>query len=193
MERIFEPFFTTKELGKGTGLGLATVLGIVKSHGGFVNVYSEEGQGTCFKVYLPAVEGMETQDEQDVQLTMGNGEVILIVDDESSITEITRASLEAYNYRTMIARDGIEAIANFAQNKDNIHVVLMDMMMPALDGLTAIRAMQKINPSVKIIASSGLMSSHKLTEAQAVGIKAFLSKPYTVKELLHTLQEVIQS
>ena len=193
VERIFEPFFTTKELGKGTGLGLATVLGIVKSHGGFVNVYSEEGQGTCFKVYLPAVEGMETQDEQDVQLTMGNGEVILIVDDESSITEITRASLEAYNYRTMIASDGIEAIANFAQNKDNIHVVLMDMMMPALDGLTAIRAMQKINPSVKIIASSGLMSSHKLTEAQAVGIKAFLSKPYTVKELLHTLQEVIQS
>ncbi|NRB05955.1 MAG: response regulator [Richelia sp.] len=193
VERIFEPFFTTKELGKGTGLGLATVLGIVKSHGGFVNVYSEEGQGTCFKVYLPAVEGMETQDEQDVQLTMGNGEVILIVDDESSITEITRASLEAYNYRTMIASDGIEAIANFAQNIDNIHVVLMDMMMPALDGLTAIRAMQKINPSVKIIASSGLMSSHKLTEAQAVGIKAFLSKPYTVKELLHTLQEVIQS
>ncbi|MDJ0618722.1 MAG: PAS domain S-box protein [Calothrix sp. MO_192.B10] len=191
LERIFEPFFTTKEVGKGTGLGLATVLGIIKSHGGFVNVYSESGQGTCFKVYLPAVEGVETQEEEDLQPLIGNGELILIVDDESSITDITQASLEAYNYTTMTASDGIEAIAVFAQHKDKIHAVLMDMMMPSLDGLTAIRTMKKINPEVKIIASSGLMSSSKLAEAKAAGIKVFLSKPYTVKELLHTLQQVI--
>ncbi len=191
LERIFEPFFTTKEVGKGTGLGLATVLGIVKSHGGFVNVYSESGQGTCFKVYLPAVEGVETQEKEDLQPLIGNGELILVVDDESSITDITQASLEAYNYTTMIASDGIEAIAVFAQHKDKIHAVLMDMMMPSLDGLTAIRTMKKINPEVKIIASSGLMSSSKLAEAKAAGIKVFLSKPYTVKELLHTLQQVI--
>ncbi|WP_088242388.1 PAS domain S-box protein [Calothrix rhizosoleniae] len=192
LERIFEPFFTTKEVGKGTGLGLATVLGIVKSHGGFLNVHSEEGQGTCFKVYLPAVEGIETQEEEDLQPTSGNGQLILVVDDESSITEITRASLEGYNYQTMIANDGIEAIAIFAQHKDKIHLVLMDMMMPSLDGLTAIRTMKKISPEVKIIASSGLMSSNKMNEAKAAGIKAFLPKPYTVKELLHTIQQVIE-
>ena len=191
LERIFEPFFTTKEVGQGTGLGLATVLGIIKSHGGFLNVHSEEGQGTCFKLYLPAVEGVETQEEENLQPTIGNGQLILLVDDESSITEITRASLEAYNYETMVASDGIEAIALFAQHKHKINLVLMDMMMPYLDGLTAIRTIKKISPEVNIIASSGLMSSSKLSEAKAAGIKAFLSKPYTVKELLHTIEQVI--
>ncbi|MDJ0737692.1 MAG: response regulator [Nostocaceae cyanobacterium] len=193
LDRIFEPFFTTKELGKGTGLGLSTAIGIVKSHGGFVNVYSETGDGTSFKVYLPATEGTETELEQDLEPLTGHGELILLVEDETSIAQITKASLEHYNYKILTAADGIEAIALFAQNKDKISAVLMDMMLPSLDGLTAICTIHKINPEVKIIVTSGLMSSSKMAEAMAIGVKTFLSKPYTVKELLNTLQQLLPS
>ncbi|GAA6618518.1 response regulator [Scytonema sp. NUACC26] len=191
IDRIFEPFFTTKEQGKGTGLGLSTVIGIVKSHGGFVNVYSEIGSGTSFKIYFPAVEEMETEVAPEVEVLTGNGELILVVDDEPSIQEITKASLEAYNYKIVTANDGVEAIALYAQYKDKIRVVLMDMMLPLLDGLTAIRTIQKINPHVKVIATSGLMSSNKLAAATGNGVQKFLPKPYTVKELLHALQTVL--
>lgn len=191
LERIFEPFFTTKELGKGTGLGLSTAIGIVKSHGGFVNVYSEVGRGTSFKVYLPAVQETEVQLTQELEPLIGKGELILVVDDEPGIQEITKTSLEAYNYKTLIASDGIEAIALYAQNRHQISAVLMDMMLPSLDGITAIRTLQKIDPKVKIIATSGLMSSSKLAEASDAGAKVFLAKPYTVKELLLTLQKLL--
>jgi PAS domain S-box-containing protein len=191
LERIFEPFFTTKELGKGTGLGLSTAIGIVKSHGGFVNVYSEVGRGTSFKVYLPAVQETEVQLTQELEPLIGKGELILVVDDEPGIQEITKTSLEAYNYKTLIAGDGIEAIALYAQNRHQISAVLMDMMLPSLDGITAIRTLQKIDPKVKIIATSGLMSSSKLAEASDAGAKVFLAKPYTVRELLLTLQKLL--
>jgi PAS domain S-box-containing protein len=191
VERIFEPFFTTKELGKGTGLGLSTVIGIVKSHGGFVNVYSEVRRGTQFKVYLPAAQGIQIESTPQLEPLAGKGELILVVDDEPAIQEITRASLETHNYKTLVASDGIEAIALYAQNRNKISAVLMDIMLPSLDGLTAIRTLQKINPSVKIVATSGLASSSKLAEASTTNISGFLSKPYTVKELLLTLQKVL--
>ncbi|MEH2247285.1 hybrid sensor histidine kinase/response regulator [Nostoc sp.] len=191
LDRIFEPFFTTKDVGQGTGLGLSTVLGIIKSHKGFVKVYSEPGSGTSFKVYLPAVEGMETLSPEDLPPQTGHGELILVVDDEVAIQEITRTSLEAHNYKTIIASDGIEAIAIYAQNRDKISAVLMDIMLPSLDGLTAIRTLQKINPKVRIIASSGLMSDKKLNAVAAIGVNTFLSKPYTVNELLLSLQKVL--
>lgn len=191
LDRIFEPFFTTKEVGKGTGLGLSTVLGIIKSHGGFINVYSEVGVGTHFKVYLPAVEGMENPPVEDLTVFAGNGELILIVDDEPAIQDITRTSLETHNYKTMIASDGIEAIALYAKHMEQISVVLMDMMLPALDGLTAIRTLKKINPQVKIIASTGLMSNDKLEAVAENGVTTLLSKPYTINELLMTLQKVL--
>jgi two-component system, cell cycle sensor histidine kinase and response regulator CckA len=191
LERIFDPFYTTKEVGKGTGLGLSTVLGIVKSHGGFVNVTSEVGRGSQFKVYLPAVEATVTQETEDLNRRRGQGELILVVDDETSIQEITTASLEAHNYRVIIARDGLEAIALFAQHQNEISVVLMDIMMPNMDGLTAIRTLQKINPQVKIIATSGLVSNGNLTAATGAGVQAFLQKPYTANELLETLDLVI--
>ncbi|MBP5974509.1 response regulator [Brasilonema sp. CT11] len=191
IDRIFEPFFTTKEQGKGTGLGLSTVIGIVKSHGGFVNVCSEVGSGTHFKVYLPAVQGTETQPVQELEVLAGHGELILIVDDEPSIQEITKASLEAYNYQILTASDGIEAIAVYAQHKNKISAVLIDMMLPALDGLTVMRTLQKINPQVKILATSGLIFTTKLATV-GNNVKSFLPKPYTLKELLHALQQVLQ-
>ncbi|MDZ8052922.1 MAG: PAS domain S-box protein [Aulosira sp. ZfuVER01] len=188
MERIFDPFFTTKEVGKGTGLGLATVLGIVKNHGGFVKVDSEVGKGTQFEVFLPAVEGAVSQPNSENELPTGNDELILIVDDEQSIQEITKTSLENYNYRTLLASDGIEAIATYAKHKEEISIVLIDLMMPNLDGLTAIRAMQLINPQVKVIPTSGLPASAQ--KALPANIKTFLLKPYTLEELLNAINSI---
>ncbi len=190
IDRIFEPFFTTKELGQGTGLGLSTVVGIIKSHGGFVDVYSEVGKGTCFKVYLPAVEGIENQTFSELEPPPGAGELILVVDDETSILEITKTSLETYNYQALIARDGIEAIALFAKHEQEIKAVLIDLMMPALDSMTTIRTLQKLNPQVPIIVMSGLASNEVLSQAASTNIQAFLAKPFTAWELLNTLQKV---
>ncbi len=194
-ERIFEPFFTTKEVGKGTGLGLSTVLGIIKNHGGFLNLYSEPNQGTKFKIFLPALTNSETQAlvKQEVEPIIGSGELILVVDDEIAIREITKSSLEAYNYRVLTACDGIEAVTLYAQHQEEISVVLLDMMMPAMDGAIAIRTLQKINPDVKIIAISGLISQQKIAEAQGMGVKAFVSKPCTAKELLRIIGTVSKS
>jgi two-component system, cell cycle sensor histidine kinase and response regulator CckA len=190
LERIFDPFFTTKEVGKGTGLGLSTVMGIVKNHGGFVKVSSEVGKGTEFEVFLPAIEGKEQEETLKEEMPRGNGELILIVDDEPAIQEITKTALESYNYRTLIASDGIEALAFYAQNQQEISVVVMDIMMPNLDGVTTIRALQKMNPQVKVIAISGLIANKQL--AIQAKVQTFLLKPYTVGQLLQTLKEVIE-
>ncbi|ARV62612.1 hybrid sensor histidine kinase/response regulator [Nostocales cyanobacterium HT-58-2] len=189
VDRIFEPFFTTKELGKGTGLGLSTVRGIIKSHGGFVNVCSKVGKGTEFKVFLPAVEATATSLAENLELPKGNGELVLIVDDEAEILETTKILLESYNYKVLTASDGIEALAVYAQYKDEISVVLVDMMMPLMNGAVTIRTLQKMNSLVKIIAVSGLVTSDKLMGATQV--TTFLPKPYTTKDLLQTLRNVI--
>jgi PAS domain S-box-containing protein len=193
INRIFEPFFTTKEVGKGTGIGLSTVMVIVKSHNGFVNVYSEVGTGTQFKVYLPAVEGNEAQQPEELELPLGKGELVLVVDDEAAIREVTKASLETYGYKVICANDGIEAIALYAQQKLEISLVLVDMMMPFMEGTTTIRTLQKINPKVKVVASSGVPSSEQLAKEAGTGVKAFLLKPYTAKELLKTLNQVVNA
>lgn len=191
LERIFEPFFTTKEQGKGTGLGLSTTIGIIKSHGGFINVYSEVGEGTKFKVYLPAIQTAEVAKDEKLEIPKGEGELILIADDEMSVRDITKASLENYNYQVIIASDGIEAIALYAQHKNEISAVLVDMMMPEMDGVTTIRTLQRMNPQVKIIAVSGLATSDKVSAAMNSGAMSFLSKPYTSEELLIKLHQVV--
>ena len=190
-ERIFDPFFTTKELGKGTGLGLSTVVGIVRSHGGFIKLHSQIGIGTQFQVHLPAVGATETPQSEDVEIPQGQKELILVVDDEADLREIPKIALQKYAYRVLTASDGIEAVALYAQYKDEISVVLLNMMMPHMDGPTAIRTLQKIEPSVKIIAVSGLPSSEMIAEATRSGVTAFLPKPYTAKELLKTLQKAV--
>jgi signal transduction histidine kinase/CheY-like chemotaxis protein len=194
IDRIFEPFFTTKEHGKGTGLGLSTSLGIVKSHGGFITVYSEVGKGTAFKVYLPAITTPETLKVQEHQheLPAGHGESILVVDDEDRIREITKKTLETNGYKIIIANDGKEAIALYMQHRELIKAVLMDMMMPVMDGQASIRAIRKINPEVKIITVSGLSEKDRLASV-ADYTNAFLPKPYTAEKLLKTIHEVLSA
>lgn len=187
LERIFEPFFTTKDIGTGTGLGLSTVLGIIKSHSGFVNVNSKVGKGSQFQLFLPAAEANLGTNTDNCELPQGNGELILVVDDEAQIREITKIILENHNYKTLIASNGIEAIALYAQYKHHITAVLMDMMMPEMDGITAIRTLQKMNPQVQIIASSGINPTESLAEFGGTNVRAVLTKPYTAKDLLTIL------
>jgi len=193
IDRIFEPFFTTKEVGKGTGLGLSTALAIVKSHAGFISVYSE-GPGTQFNVYVPAGETgarVEPASRDDSALPVGNGELILLVDDEMGILEITKGTLETFGYRVLTASDGTEALAVYAQHKDEIKVVVTDVMMPYMDGPATIRALRKMNPRVKVVVSSGLDANGRAVESGGIGVQGFLAKPYTAERLLKMLSEIL--
>jgi len=192
--RIFEPFFTTKEMSKGTGLGLSTALTIVKSHGGFINVYSELHKGTQFSLYLPALDIPGAPDSAAAQtdLPLGQGELILVVDDEESIREITRGTLETFGYSVLTASDGTEALAIYADRKNEIAVVLTDMVMPFMDGPVTIRALQRMNPDVRIIAASGLGTGQRAGEGTLEGVAVFLNKPYTAEKLLKTLSQVLK-
>ncbi|MBW7896877.1 MAG: PAS domain S-box protein [Opitutaceae bacterium] len=195
LDRIFDPFFTTKEVGKGTGLGLSTLQGIVRSHGGFVNVYSEVGRGSTFKIYLPVHETGEADPASEPdggKLPRGQGELILVVDDETTILSVTAQTLEAFGYRALTAEDGAQAIGLFAQRRDEIAVVLTDMMMPVMDGPALVAALRRINPRVHIIAASGLNANGNVARASAAGVTHFLAKPYSADALLRLLAHVLR-
>lgn len=195
IDKIFEPFFTTKDPGKGTGLGLATVMALVKGHSGFLNVYSEVGKGTTFKIYLPAAEavGLNQNKEEKVEFVHGDGEMILVADDEDSILEISKETLETFGYRVLTATDGTEAVALLAQNRGVIDIVVTDMMMPFMDGPATIRALRKIDPYIRIIATSGLGVDGRAAEAHELGVQAFITKPYTAESLLKTLRKILHN
>ncbi len=191
--RIFDPFFTTKEIGKGTGLGLATTMTIIKSHGGFINVYSELKKGTRFSIYLPSA---ETQVESvkktpKDKLPHGNGELILIVDDEENIRNVAEATLVRFGYRVLTAVDGTDALAVYSQCKEDVALVLTDIAMPYMDGNALIRSLRRLDPNIRVIAMSGLISENQTTELKNLGVHDFLSKPHTAETLLNALKEVL--
>ncbi len=193
-ERIFEPFYTTKEPGKGTGIGLATVHTIVKSHGGFLGIESEVGHGTTFKVHLPAEPALSPVPLQETgpgELPRGCNELVLIVDDEFSIRDITQQTLETFGYRVITASDGAEAVALYAKQGQQVAVVITDMMMPVMDGEALIRVLMRIHPGVKIIAASGLNVSENVAKASRAGVQDFLPKPYTSETLLKRIRDVL--
>jgi PAS domain S-box-containing protein len=191
--RIFDPFFTTKDMGKGTGLGLATSMTIVKSHHGFINVYSEPSKGTRFSIYLPSaeVEHERSTEPEKEAIPHGNGELILIVDDEENIRNVADATLSKFGYRTVTAVDGTDALAVYSQRKDEIAVVLTDMAMPYMDGHALIRALKKMDPAIKTIAMSGLIREETTAELKNLKVNAFLTKPYSAELLLTTIADVI--
>ncbi|MGJ3253536.1 MAG: PAS domain S-box protein [Elainellaceae cyanobacterium] len=195
LEQIFTPFFTTKEPGQGTGLGLSTTLGIVNKQGGFMHVSSEVEQGTEFTVYLPGILSQAPSSTHEPHTLSGHGELILVVDDEPLILETTKAVLELYQYRVLTASNGIEAIAQYMQHQHDtqaIQVVLIDMMMPTMDGSTAIQTLQTINPEINIVAMSGLLGQYHHI-AESMGAIALLSKPFTNQDLLQAVHQQINA
>lgn len=192
VDKIFEPFFTTKPTGKGTGLGLSTVYSIVKSHGGFLDVTSVEGEGTTFRVCLPATDELEAEDEAPGEEGFqGNGELVLVVDDEEAILEATRETLEHEGFRVLTASNGREALRVFEAHAISVEAVVTDLMMPEMDGLATIKALKARRAELPIIAASGVPEDERARQALDAGARAFLSKPFTPERLVHALVEAL--
>jgi CheY-like chemotaxis protein len=195
IDRIFDPFFTTKNQGKGTGLGLATVLGIVKAHGGFLSVKSAVAQGTEFQIYLPAVfEFAEAEPKTPANAVplRGGGETLLVIDDEACVREIVGDTLEAYGYRVILAPDGLSGIALYRQHASEIDAVLTDMMMPNMQGAEVIAALHGIKPDLPIVAMSGLIESQKFGLTPKAGKLEILKKPMNTEDLLRSIQSLLK-
>ncbi len=194
-EKIFEPFFTTKEEGKGTGLGLATVYGIIKKHKGYINVYSEPGEGTTFNLYFPVSEKEVIEKKIRKKSSIkGNGETIFIVDDEEDIREPTETHLRRLGYKSIVASDGVEAIDIYREKKNEIDLVLLDIQMPRKGGLETCLELRELNPSVKIIVTSGdSPDKNKIKKILSLNENyKFVQKPYITSDLLETIYETLK-
>ena len=198
LDKIFDPFFTTKDPGRGTGLGLATVQQVVASHGGLVQVHSQVDQGTTFDVFLPAspdAVDLAKPSAPPASPLDGQGQLILIVDDEEYIRRITQQTLLRHGYRTITAADGVEAVAIFARHQQETKAVVTDLMMPGLDGLGLVKVLNRMAPALPVLVSTGLGSdpaqNEKLVQLRQLGVGVCLTKPYTTHQLLAALQAVI--
>ena len=189
-DRIFEPFFTTRDIGQGTGLGLSTTHAIVQSHRGFIQLYSEVGKGTTFNVYLPASTTTSVETGERVEPAgppSGNGELILIVDDEEAIRRVGRRLLERFGYRVITASDGADALVVYAAHRPDVRLVLTDMAMPVMDGPALVAALRAIDPGIRVVGSSGLAPAAGVT-----GMEHFVSKPYEAATMLQTLHDALR-
>ena len=192
MEHIFEPFFTTKGLENGTGLGLASVYGIVKGHGGYIDVESEKGRGTIFSIYLPGTEEVVREDREfSAEPVKGDGRVLL-VDDEEIILTTGEQMLRALGYETLIATDGREALKLYEENQNEIDIVLLDMVMPSLGGAKTFDRLKEMNPSVKVLLSSGYSLDGEAKEIMQRGCDGFIQKPFDMGTLSHSIKEILE-
>jgi PAS domain S-box-containing protein len=190
-QRIFDPFFTTKEMGRGTGLGLASVYGIIKNHGGFIDVYSEIGEGTTFNIYLPVLDQKIPEEKRLSSEILSGKEIVLLVDDEEIIAEIMEKALTLAGYRVLLARGGEEAIEVYKKNQNDIDLVVLDMIMPGMNGGKVFNRLREINPGVKVILSSGYSIDGEASQIMARGCNGFIQKPFGIKELSQKIREVL--
>ncbi len=192
MERIFEPFFTTKEMGRGTGLGLASAYGIIKGHGGYIDVGSRKGHGTTFSIHLPASEKRVQKAVKGAEHFIKRTGTILLVDDEEVILEVGQELLEAMGYRVLIAGDGKKAIEVYEKNQDDIDIVILDMVMPNMGGGEAYDRMKEINPDIKVLLSSGYGINGEASEILKRGCDGFIQKPFKIKELSGRIRGILE-
>ncbi len=187
---IFEPFFTTKEVGEGTGLGLATVYGLVRHHGGYIQFDSEIGEGTVFRIYFPAVKPHSvvspTEDSQETEMVRGGNETILLVDDQIDILTTSKDTLESYGYKVLISGSGVQAVDILTKYKDLIDLVISDVVMPDMDGIELRMLCQQIKPDIKFLLMSAF--SPKLENE-----KDYLLKPFVGHQLARKVREILDS
>jgi len=211
-QRIFDPFFTTQEMGRGTGLGLASVYGIIKNHGGIINVYSEKGEGSTFTIYLPASEKEIVKEEKVPERPLKVTETVLLIDDEDVIIDVGEGILETLGYKVLIARSGKEAIeiiskAHRAKRKEDKgkkghapgamppapDIIILDMIMPEMSGGETYDRMKEINPNIKVLLSSGYSINGQATEILKRGCNGFIQKPFNMKQLSQELRKILDS
>jgi two-component system cell cycle sensor histidine kinase/response regulator CckA len=189
--RLFEPFFTTKEMAEGTGLGLAMVYGIVKGHDGFIQVYSEEGRGSTFHVYLPAMEGaLEERKVEEWDLPTGT-ETILVVDDEEGVLALGQAALEPCGYTVLMAEDGVQALEVYQTHREEIALVVLDVIMPQMSGLECLRRLREMDPQVKVLISTGYTARDLAQELVAEGALGVVGKPFQVQDFATAVRGAI--
>ncbi len=191
-QRIFDPFFTTREMGRGTGLGLASVYGIIKNHDGFINVDSEEGEGTTFNIYLPATEKETIQKEHLPEEVLKGAETVLLVDDEDMIIDACEQLLEEMGYKVIIAKGGKAAIEVYKKNMDEIDMVILDMIMPDMGGGETYDKLKEINPKIKVLLASGYSINGQASEILDRGCNGFIQKPFQMENLSHKIKEVLE-
>ncbi len=190
-QRIFDPFFTTKEMGRGTGLGLASAYGIIKNHGGFVDVYSEKGEGSTFNIYLPASE-KEAVKEVEIHEELYRGtETLLLVDDEDMIVDVGCGIIDKLGYKSLTAKSGEEAIGVYKKNHDKIDMVILDMIMPDMDGGETYDKLKEINPDIKVLLSSGYSINGQATEILERGCNGFIQKPFNMADLSKKIRDIL--
>ena len=189
--RIFQPFFTTKEMGLGSGLGLASAYGIIKGHGGYIDVESEKGQGSVFSIYFPATEALVQQDSVVSERIVEGDETILLVDDEEMILDVGVQFLEKLGYSVLEAKGGKEAIQIYQENKDSIDMIILDMIMPDMGGSEVYDKIKVIDPEVKVLLSSGYSVEGQATEILNRGCNSFIQKPFNLKSLSGKIREVL--
>ena len=190
-QRIFDPFFTTKEMGRGTGLGLASVYGIIKNHDGIIDVYSKKGEGTTFTIYLPASDKQIIEEKETSREVLKGVEMVLLVDDEDSIVDVGEEILHMTGYQVLAARSGKEAINIYQKNQATIDIVILDMIMPEMGGEETYDTLKEINPKVKVLLSSGYSIDGKAKEILEKGCDGFIQKPFTVEELSQKIREIL--
>jgi CheY-like chemotaxis protein len=190
-ERIFDPFFTTKEMGRGTGLGLATVYGIVKSHGGTINVYSEKGHGTTFNMYLPKSEKSPETEKETVGDVSKGSEAVLLVDDEDMVIDVGREMLGQMGYKVVVARGGKQALRLYQERRSELDLVILDLIMPDLSGGETYDAVKAIDPEVKVLLSSGYSIDGQAAEIMKRGCDGFIQKPFNMRRLSQKMREIL--